>query len=308
MDGYWGETTLLLETLVKKVAGLDEDGVDLMFTVGGNDVANQKGTSKIMSMMRNDKVHPKEGMHTDMATCLGEAFDKYIKEAKRKQNHVATLKRLTLIVLTDGIWAGTFVKEDVRNKFIVFSRALEKIIGELPVRPVSVEFIQFGNDPDATYRLRGLDDDWEYYGIRYARSPIPNEHAKLTFTNRDIVDTEPCSGDVNKMLLGSFVEEFDHENPEDLSSPGSVSFLPDGPDPSPSNHNSYAGPSKAPTMQTIREQPPRMALPNHEAFHHQNRTSTGLQSLASGVSYPQDLQRQSSLRSSRHSAPKQPSP
>jgi hypothetical protein len=181
MDGHWGETTLLLETLVKKVAGLDEDGVDLMFTVGGNDVAKQKGTSKIMSMMRNDKVHPKEGMHTDMATCLGDVFDKYIKEAKRKQNHVATLKRLTLIVLTDGIWAGTFVKEDVRSKFIVFSRALEKIIGELPVRPVSVEFIQFGNDPDATYRLRGLDDDWEYYGIRYVHSPISNEHAKLTF-------------------------------------------------------------------------------------------------------------------------------
>jgi hypothetical protein len=177
MDGYWGETTLLLETLVKKVAGLDEDGVDLMFTVGGNDVAKQKGTSKIMNMMRNDKVHPKEGMHTDMATCLGEVFDKYIKEAKRKQNHVAALKRLTLIVLTDGIWAGTFVKEDVRNKFIVFSRALEKIIGELPVRPVSVEFIQFGNDPDATYRLRGLDDDWEYYGIRYVHSPVSNEHA-----------------------------------------------------------------------------------------------------------------------------------
>jgi hypothetical protein len=126
--------------------------------------------------------------------------------------------------------------------------------------------------------------------------------------HRDIVDTEPCSGDVNKMLLGSFVEEFDHENAEDLSSPGSVSFLPEALDQSPSNHTSYAGPSRAPTMKTIREQPPRMALPNHEAFHHQNRTSTGLQSLASGVSYPQDLQSQSSLRSSRHSSPKEPLP
>lgn len=38
---------------------------------------------------------------------------------------------------------------------------------------------------------------------------------------RDIVDTEPCTGNVNKMLLGSFVEEFDEEDGDEISAPGS---------------------------------------------------------------------------------------
>jgi hypothetical protein len=34
----------------------------------------------------------------------------------------------------------------------------------------------------------------------------------LTRQHSDIIDTEPSSGDVNKMLLGSFVEEYDEDD------------------------------------------------------------------------------------------------
>jgi hypothetical protein len=37
----------------------------------------------------------------------------------------------------------------------------------------------------------------------------------LTFRHRDIVDTEPATGNVWKMLLGNFVDEFDHAGDED---------------------------------------------------------------------------------------------
>ena|ERR1700733_2525175 len=41
----------------------------------------------------------------------------------------------------------------------------------------------------------------------------------LTFS-RDFVDTEHCTGDLNKMLLGSFIEEFDAEDEVIQSPPG----------------------------------------------------------------------------------------
>ena len=37
---------------------------------------------------------------------------------------------------------------------------------------------------------------------------------KVNAELRDIVDTEHSTGDVNKMLLGSFVEEYDHDEDE----------------------------------------------------------------------------------------------
>ncbi|ELR10226.1 hypothetical protein VC83_08983 [Pseudogymnoascus destructans] len=82
-------------------------------------------------------------------------------------------------------------KNGVDTMIIEFGNQVQKIFGNLKHCPVSIEFIQFGHDPNATSRLRRLDDDLVYYGIP------------------DIVDSEHCSGDVNKMLLGSFVEEYD---------------------------------------------------------------------------------------------------
>jgi hypothetical protein len=37
----------------------------------------------------------------------------------------------------------------------------------------------------------------------------------LTFRYRDIVDTEPATGNVWKMLLGNFVDEFDYAGDKD---------------------------------------------------------------------------------------------
>jgi hypothetical protein len=42
----------------------------------------------------------------------------------------------------------------------------------------------------------------------------------MSYLSRDFVDTEHCTGDVNKMLLGSFIEEFDAEDEVIKSPPG----------------------------------------------------------------------------------------
>jgi hypothetical protein len=48
--------------------------------------------------------------------------------------------------------------------------------------------------------------------------PYRIEGGKSSFTDeetRDIIDTEPSYGDVNKMLLGSFVEEYDEDDEDE---------------------------------------------------------------------------------------------
>jgi hypothetical protein len=75
----------------------------------------------------------------------------------------------------------------------------------------------------------------------------------------DIIDTEPSSGDVNKMLLGSFVEEYDEDDEESVSQ-GTPIQLMDSP---PGLGQQATSPTRTSTFQT-RSQPeaaPRMYLP-----------------------------------------------
>ena len=45
----------------------------------------------------------------------------------------------------------------------------------------------------------------------------------------DIIDTESSRGDVNKMLLGSFVEEYDIDDGNSDDTPGTLSIQPESP-------------------------------------------------------------------------------
>ncbi|EON62876.1 hypothetical protein W97_02101 [Coniosporium apollinis CBS 100218] len=73
--------------------------------------------------------------------------------------------------------------------------ALKGIFDQIVIkgRPVSIEFVQFGDDEIAVGRLRHLDNDVVLYGIE------------------DMIDHEifAVQGDIHKVLLGSFVESYD---------------------------------------------------------------------------------------------------
>jgi hypothetical protein len=207
MKPYWFEATYLLETLVMKAFGLDDNGMDLYFTAGTYKVENQKGKSKFKQAMNNKSFKPVQHFNTDMRASLSIILDKYLREYRR------TRKNLTIIVLTDGKWEGMVDKTEVRNLIIKFAEESKGVIGGLKHRPVSIEFIQFGNDADATYRLRQLDDNLKWDGIELV-SPLRCDCQYRTNEDNhsDIIDTEPSNGDINKMLLGSFVEKYDQED------------------------------------------------------------------------------------------------
>jgi hypothetical protein len=162
MNPFWFEATYLLETLVMKAAGQDEDGMDLYFTHGPIKVKGGKSKSEFVGAMNNKSARPMNEVRTDMRASLGELLSGYIGEAKISGSKT---RKLTIIVLTDGKWEGMGDKDDVRKLVVKFVGKVKELIGDLESRPVSIEFIQFGDDADATYRLRQLDNGLKWDGI-----------------------------------------------------------------------------------------------------------------------------------------------
>lgn len=166
MKNFWDDAKRVLETLLMKARGLDEDGMDLSFTLGSCHVDGRDGERQFMRTMNSDDAIPMDGMHTDMARVLQEILDNYLQPPKKSNSRN---KNLTLIVLTDGIWQGTLDKNLVTKVVVDFCKALEETRGKSIrlERPVSIEFIQFGRDIDATARLRYLDDGLAGEGFPY---------------------------------------------------------------------------------------------------------------------------------------------
>ncbi|KAH8590339.1 hypothetical protein B0O99DRAFT_635265 [Bisporella sp. PMI_857] len=174
--------------------------MDLRFTNGFVTVNKKDDPKSFITAMKNPDATPSPTMHTDIRDKLSEIIQDHLRDAENQKRWNSKPKYLTLIIFTDGIWQGTPVKEQVRRKIIELVTRTMEVIGELKLRPVSIEFVQFGNDVDAMYRLKALDNNWDYDGIP------------------DIVDTTRSDRDPDKMMLGSFVEAYDLESDDDEES------------------------------------------------------------------------------------------
>ncbi|KAL9032270.1 MAG: hypothetical protein Q9214_008038, partial [Letrouitia sp. 1 TL-2023] len=209
MRSDWFQATYLLETLVLKAFGQDPDGMDLNFTTGTVKVEQNEDASVFADKMKHG--YPKSGVSTNILDSLGKIFNQYL-------NRVRTLRHqtndVTLIVLTNGLWAGTTQKEAVKDKVIEFLEELDRLHHNMKHRPFSIEFVQFGNDKDASRRLKDLDNFLRKTG---------KKDQDILSKYKDMIDTEHASGDVNKMLLGSFVEAYD-EDDEDESEDDALSL------------------------------------------------------------------------------------
>jgi hypothetical protein len=158
---FWKVATYVLETLAMKLAGLDDDGLDLVFTIGQDwnvvDAKGSKGLAKFRKAMENacpivpDMPGLKE--KTDMGETLGQVFDEYLKSHRNK--------RMTLLVLTDGIWEGSVKDKGVEKKIADFLGELRKHHKTMEDRRFSIEFIRFGDDANAISRLERLDNGLE---------------------------------------------------------------------------------------------------------------------------------------------------
>ncbi|OAL52684.1 hypothetical protein IQ07DRAFT_380692 [Pyrenochaeta sp. DS3sAY3a] len=204
MFDHWDEATFLLETLVMKAHDQDPDGPDLAFMNDSRNLTRQRDAKEFRKLMNKAQPRKDGGVHTNIKKSLERIFHIYLETVQC--THTKTrVNSLTIIILTDGLWEGMVNDQDAVIPLIQkFYRQLKHDMdGKLRERQVSIQFVQFGNDQEARERLRRLDDDLPYLGID------------------DMVDHEmfSVSGNVFKMLLGSFVEEMDAmDEVEDVAS------------------------------------------------------------------------------------------
>ncbi len=160
----WYVATFVLVTLAWKLSGLDDDGLDVVFTVGTeSNIKDAKG-GHVLERFENamKAACPEQGSKTDMKHTLGQAFDEYIQTPQKKR------KRMTLIVLTDGIWEDSVKENGVEMKIAEFLSRQRTVDPGFEDRRFSIQFIRFGDHPRARARLEALDNTfWRDYHVEY---------------------------------------------------------------------------------------------------------------------------------------------
>jgi hypothetical protein len=191
MKPYWAEAIYLLETLVLMAKKSDKDGMDLYFTISDPRKANNSSFKEALEGEKDERQFrkamtdkgPQKGMwtETDIIAPIRNIFDEFMKThidqkqtkptrkwGKKIQNGP---KALTLLILTNGTWAAmkdpdainSYIEELLKN---LSAQDIIKSDTEGSDRFVSIEFIQFGDDPTVTQRLRALDDGMEFKGYQ----------------------------------------------------------------------------------------------------------------------------------------------
>ncbi len=97
-----------------------------------------------------------EPNHADIRDVIAEILGRWSK------GHVVNGKKLTLIILTDGVWAGVKNKKSVANEIIhPLSRWQDKeaLRRQLETRGLSIQFVRFGDNKEAIEELSRMDDN-----------------------------------------------------------------------------------------------------------------------------------------------------
>lgn len=137
-----------------KIGQLDKDGLDLIYTIGEHrNLKNVKKSSILKTFEESvrrvgSNISPLD--RTNMPRTLGTIFSEYLKN---------TSKKMTLIILTDGLWKGTRTADDVERLIADFVKELQKKRGNLERRWVSIQFVCFGDNDHAISRLDSLDNN-----------------------------------------------------------------------------------------------------------------------------------------------------
>ncbi|KAH0553125.1 hypothetical protein GP486_006688, partial [Trichoglossum hirsutum] len=143
----WKQTRDIFLKLVPLALKHDRDGVDIRFlnTTWYNE-NNVKWESRIEYLF--GQVQP------DGSTPIGFELDRFLRNYLRRLERDLDIKPLNLIVLTDGEpddWP-------LMEKAIVGAARRVQELGALD-RQIGIQFVQVGNEPEATRFLKRLDDD-----------------------------------------------------------------------------------------------------------------------------------------------------
>jgi hypothetical protein len=161
MVKHWEDVLFTLETLYMKLDGLDKNGLDLIFTDRDKSNCNKESlkrsngrTALVRAMNEAQPTAPNdfdEKVRTNMREVLSPVFQKFLAG---RQN-----RRMTLIILTDGMWEGSNREEGVAEKIADFYKSWHGKWRVVEDRWFSIQFVSFGSDEAALHRLRILGDE-----------------------------------------------------------------------------------------------------------------------------------------------------
>ncbi|KNZ54455.1 hypothetical protein VP01_2941g2, partial [Puccinia sorghi] len=169
------------------------DGIDVYFMNSVEHVRNATSAADVSRLFQ--RVQP-IGRSTPTDVRVEELLSIYLDRLDvGKASNLAPIKPLNLIVITDG---EADDPDTLAYALAGFSDRLEE--GRFPLNQLGVQFIQIGNDREATKFLKYLDDELRSNSSR----------------RRDIVDTTPYQGSVTtefliKALLGGINKRIDHQ-------------------------------------------------------------------------------------------------
>lgn len=157
--------------LYEKCNDLDVDGMDLRFTRGDAKVLKAKkknGRKHFLEMMQHKSARPTRDVETNMEVPLNKLLDTWLK-SYNDRSKAKPHDGLTIYVLTDGKWLASSQNNPkaVDQVIIDFHEGLKRATNTLmPQRLLTIQFISFGNDPVALERLRRLDNDLKFEGVK----------------------------------------------------------------------------------------------------------------------------------------------
>lgn len=158
---HWPIVVFVAETMAKKAAGLDKDGVDLRFTIDGavHDKTGLKGDGGRKEFRAAlNAAEPENSANQDFKTDMYHTLDEIVR--RWRANHKPAT---TLLVLTDGKWEST-MENLVDNTILGIAAEMKGYSGP---RSFSIQFIRFGDDCAA--KLAKLDNElFKGHVFRYA--------------------------------------------------------------------------------------------------------------------------------------------
>lgn len=147
--------------------------------------------------MKNfEKVKP--GGQCQMGIALNKILPNYYRTQMNKRSswssRVEEKPPVNIYILTDGVWSqGQECLSTVQDHI---TRLVNHLWETGRLEHVGIQFIRFGDNEIGRQRLDILDNDQKQY------YEVP----------RDIVDTEPSTGNIFKMLLGSTDGNWDKQD------------------------------------------------------------------------------------------------
>lgn len=166
MRGHKSEMLTLLDILTYILKSKDPNKMELLFTMDRSDECLQKHSTPLVNTVKRhfDRVESSTSRMSNMERRLEIFVKAYIQKLKgesktgvlgRLHNH-ASIRPISIYILTDAEWQPY---SDAAEPIRELVGALDEL--EKPKEQVSVQFIQFGDDPRGTERLKKLDNGLE---------------------------------------------------------------------------------------------------------------------------------------------------